>query len=275
VLNERGEPIWRPSEIVKLSSPRLRLLKFNAILLLLVLAGMGLFVVLRPSRPAVEVLPLPNGWPAPKPSMLARWRSVVPGWLWRLRVSLRGPRKVIRLDAAMIGFRDLPETSLAGLWLGAPQFADANGHQVWIVSESKLSRLRNRLERAPANEMVAFPRVDTANGMKAVMSVGSSFSIEGAQHQVGLVMDFLPRILRDSTDLAAIIALTEAVTNRIVAPAGLPESNAVSIQTNLIVAARFQIPKGSGVFLLNESNGTMHGKRIGVMISATLPPVKR
>src|SRR5713226_5211105 len=260
---------------MKLSLPRVRLLKFNAILLLLVFAGMGLFVVLRPSPPAVVVLPLPNGWPAPKASMLARWRAVVPGWLWRLRDSLRGPRKVIRLDAAMIGFRDLPEPSLAGLWLGAPQFADANGHQVWIVSESKLSRLRNRLERAPANEMVAFPRVDPADGMKAVMSVGSSFSIEGAQHQVGLVMDFLPRILRDSTDLTAIIALTEAVNNRIVAPAGLPESNAVSIQTNLIVAARFQIPKGSGVFLLNESDGVMHGKRIGVMISATLPPVKK
>ena len=75
--------------------------------------------------------------------------------------------------------------------------------------------------------------------------------------------------------LTAIIALTEAVTNRIVAPSGLPVSNVVSIQTNLIVAARFQIPKGSGVFLLNESDGVMHGKRIGVMISATLPPVKR
>ncbi len=275
MLDEHGEPIWRPSAIVKLSLPRLRLLKFNAILLLLVFAGMGLFVVLRPSPPAVVVLPLPNGWPAPKSSMLARWRSVVPGWLWRLRDSLRRPRKVIRLDAAMIAFRDLPASSLAGLWLGAPQFADANGHQVWIVGEDKLSRLRNRLERSPANEMVAFPRVDTANGMKAVMSVGSSFSIEGTQHQVGLVVDFLPRILRNCTDLTAIIALTEAVTNRIVAPAGLPESNVVSIQTNLIVAARFQIPKGSGVFLLNESNGAMHGKRIGVMISATLPPAKK
>ncbi len=145
---------------MKLSSPRLRLLKFNAILLLLVFAGMGLFVVLRPSPPAVLVLPLPNGWPAPKPPMLGRWRVVVPGWLWRLRDSLRGPRKVIRLDAAMIGFRDSPESGL-GLWLGAPQFAETNGLQVWIVGESKLSRLRNRLERSPANEMVAFPRVDT------------------------------------------------------------------------------------------------------------------
>jgi hypothetical protein len=260
---------------VKLSSPRLRLLKFNAILLLLVFAGMGLFVVLRPSPPAVVVLPLPNGWPAPKPSVLARWRSVVPGWLWRLRDSLHRPRKVIRLDAAMIGFRDLPASGLAGLWLGAPQFADANGHQVWIVGESKLSRLRNRLERAPANEMVAFPRVDTANGIRAQMFSGGAVYVQGTQCNVGLAMDFLPRVRSDSIDLTTIIALTEAVTNRMVAPAGSPESNVVSIQTNLIVAARIQIPQGSGVFLLDESNRGMHGKRIGVIISATVPQLKK
>jgi len=260
---------------VKLSSPRLRLLKFNAILLLLVFAGMGLFVVLRPSPPAVEVLPLPNGWPAPKPSMLARWRTVVPGWFWRLRGSLRGPRKVIRLDAAIIGFRDLPEPSLAGLWMGAPQFADANGHQVWIVSESKLSRLRNRLERAPANDMVAFARVDTAEGLQTQLFTGGTVYVQGTQLNVGFTVDFLPRVRRDSIDLTTVIALKEALTNRVVASPGLPETNVVSIRTNLIVAARFQIPKGSGVFLLNESDGVMHGKRIGVMISATLPPPKK
>jgi len=275
VLDERGEPISRPAEIVKLSSPRFRLLKFNAILLLLVFAAMGLFVVLRPSPPAVVVLPLPNGLPAPKPSMLARWRAVVPGWLWRLRDSLRGPRKVVRLDAAIIGFDDLPGSSLAALWLGAPQFADTNGHQVWILGESKLSRLRNRLERSPANEMVAFPRVDTADGIEAQIFSGGTVYVQGAQRNVGLAMDFLPRVRRNSTDLTTIIALTEAVTNRTVAPAGLPETDVVSIQTNLIVAARIQIPRGSGVFLLDESTRAMHGKRIGVMISATLPPPKK
>jgi len=259
---------------MKLSSPRLRLLKFNAILLLLVFAGMGLFVVLRPSPPAVLVLPLPNGWPAPKPPMLGRWRVVVPGWLWRLRDSLRGPRKVIRLDAAMIGFRDSPESGL-GLWLGAPQFAETNGLQVWIVGESKLSRLRNRLERSPANEMVAFPRVDTANGIRAQMFSGGAVSVQGTQRNVGLAMDFLPRVRRNSTDLTTIIALTEAMTNHMVASAGLTESNVVSVQTNLILAARIQIPNGSGVFLLNDSNGAMHGKRIGVMISATPPQPKK
>src|SRR5712692_7792080 len=238
---------------MKLSSPRLHLLKFNAILLLLVFAGMGLFVVLRPPPPAVEVLPLPNGWPAPKPSMLARWRAVVPGWLWRLRDAVRGPRKLIRLDAAVIGFKDLRESSLPGLWLGAAQFADANGHQVWIVGESKLSRLRNRLERAPANEMVAFPRVDTADGIQhAQMFTGGTVYVQGVQRNVGLTMDFLPRILRNSTELTTIIALTEAATNRVVASPGLPETSVVSIQTNLIVAARIQIPQGSGVFLLNN-----------------------
>jgi len=274
VFDERGEPICRPSEIMKLSSPRLRLLKFNAILLLLVFAGMGLFVVLRPSPPAVMVLPLPNGWPAPKPPMLGRWRAVVPGWLWRLRDSLRGPRKVIRLDAAMIGFRDLPESGL-GLWLGAPQFAETNGLQVWIVGESKLSRLRNRLERSPANEMVAFPRVDTADGIRAQMFSGGAVSVQGTQRNVGLAMDFLPRVRRNSTDLTTIIALTEAMTNHMVASAGLTESNVVSVQTNLILAARIQIPNGSGVFLLDDSNGVMHGKRIGVMISATPPQPKK
>ncbi len=260
---------------MKLASARLRLLKFNAILLLLIFVGMGLVFVLRPSPPAVVVLPLPNGWPTPRRSLLDTFRGFVPMWLWRVRDSLRGPRKVIRLDAATIGFKDLSESGLPGLWLGAAQFAETNGLQVWIVGESKLSRLRNRLERVPANDMVAFARVDTAEGLQTQLFTGGTVYVQGAQLNVGFTVDFLPRVRRDSIDLTTVIALKEALTNRVVASPGLPETNVVSIQTNLIVAARFQIPKGSGVFLLNESNGAMHGKRIGVMISATLPPVKK
>jgi hypothetical protein len=40
----------------------------------------------------------------------------------------------------------------------------------------------------------------------------------------------------------------------------------ISLQTNLDVAVRLQIPKGSGVFMVNAAPLDPNGKRIGVII---------
>jgi hypothetical protein len=67
----------------------------------------------------------------------------------------------------------------------------------------------------------------------------------------------------DATDLSAVILRTE------------PGSEMPSTRTNLLVSARIQIPKGSGVFLLKNSSEISDGKTFGVLISVTLLPRRK
>jgi len=46
-------------------------------------------------------------------------------------------------------------------------------------------------------------------------------------------------------------------------------AQSVSIRTNVAVAARIQIPKGSGAFLFNDDRGVTNARRVAVMISAS------
>jgi len=43
-------------------------------------------------------------------------------------------------------------------------------------------------------------------------------------------------------------------------------ANSLSIRTNLDIAAKLRIPKGSGLFLLNRQTDGVEGKRFGVLI---------
>ena len=78
-------------------------------------------------------------------------------------------------------------------------------------------------------------------------------------------LDCFPRIRRQSTDLFVDVTFSEATTN----PAGaatLAPPAVISIQTNLDIAARVQIPKGSGVLLLKGVPGDANQKVYGLMI---------
>jgi hypothetical protein len=100
------------------------------------------------------------------------------------------------------------------------------------------------------------------------MSVVNTGSVGGTPSNVGLVLDFLARVRREATDLTTVMTVTEAVTNWQAVTARSVPTNVVSTQTNLALAARIQIPKGSGVFLLQPSQGGTNGKSIAVLISA-------
>jgi len=106
------------------------------------------------------------------------------------------------------------------------------------------------------------------------MYVGNTLSIGATPGNAAVVMDFSPRVRRDSTDLTAFITVSEAMTNQTAPMAGQASINAVSIQTNFAAAARVQIPHGSGVFPLNDGRAVANGKRVGVLISVTLPQPK-
>ena len=103
------------------------------------------------------------------------------------------------------------------------------------------------------------------------MFVGNTISVSGATRDIGLTISFLPRLHRNSTDLTTIITLLAAVTNRSDATIKFAQGDVISIRTNFAEAARIQIPKGSGVFLLDAGDRDTNRKRTGVIISTTFP----
>ncbi len=260
---------WR-SEAARLSTARSRWLQSVSICVALILASLGLVFIFRPSPPVpAVVMPLPDGIPAQKPTLLERSIPPTWGWAWRLKELVFGRIKPITLKAAIIDCGGLSNSVSPVFLLREPQFANTSGLQVWILSEDELDAVCRGLEQTPGNEILARPRVVTGDGIECRLYVGTTLSIDGTQRAVGLNADFLPRLRRDSTDLFVVITHIAAVTNQATATTGLPIAQSVSIRTNVAVAARTQIPKGNGAFLLNEDRGVTNGSRVAVTISAS------
>jgi hypothetical protein len=245
--------------------------------LALVFAVVGLVCWLHPPPPPVVVLPIPEGWPSPRPTLTARLIAKVPMWVWRAKQSLFGPAKAIELDSAIFELRNWPASRLLALSLGKAVFTNSNGLQVWLIEDGELYALRRSLEIERGNKLISRPRVITANQVQANVSVGSTVSAPGTQGWCGVIMDFSPRVRGDSINLTTITIVSEVATNEVAAiPEGSgPPTNLVSIRTNLALAAKFHIPKGSGLFMLNNGRQANTGKTIGILISATqLQPKK-
>jgi hypothetical protein len=264
--------IQRGSSSKIMKSFLFRSISFRLILTLVFLAvAVGVLVVLvRPTLLPVSIIPMPTGFPTRKPTFLDRCQRAVPLWAWRLKDSILGPRQVITLDAAIFEFRGSSDSALSSLSWGRPEYADTNGLRIWMLGESDRGALRRRLEQTPGCRLVSSPRVTTAHGIQSQVSEVNTKLLDGTPSNVGLVLDFLPRVRREATDLTTIMTVTEAVTNWQAVTARSLQTNVVSTQTNLALAARIQIPKGSDVFLLQPNQGGTNGKSIAVLISAKM-----
>src|SRR5439155_8413433 len=122
-----------------------RVNKRRAILMLVCLLGLGVgLLLLRPeSRPPAPVVLLPLPYKAPvRVPMPDRWIPPSWGWLWRLKESILGKRKVISLDIAGFDLEDRSEAFLSALSLRPPDCADTNGIKVWLIGEAEFAGLR-------------------------------------------------------------------------------------------------------------------------------------
>lgn len=215
------------------------------------------------------------------PQPVSLFERVVPfhwSWLWRARDYLRGPRATILLDARIIDCTRLGETALEGL-LPERAFAETNGLRGWVLESSTLTELKRELERNGCPVSMN-QRVQTAHTIQSRQSVGSAVPVQGVSVPVGVVLDLLPLIQRDGTELMSVICVTGAVTNRasdITPTSGaMPSTRAgeITIVTNLNAAARWQLPEGTGLFMLGPvaSKGV---SRLGVIITAKVQRPKK
>jgi hypothetical protein len=242
------------------------------VLLLLACAAVGVVVSLRPPRPApFIVLRQPYHMPVPLRDRLTRWIPATPHWTWawRLEEAMFGKRKAVNLSAEVMSLADLSGPAISSLSLGAASFAHTNGLQVWLLRADELKALREHLKPAPETDRPLRPRISTADGVECQLFQGQSVSLSGPPSQVGLSLGCCARVHADYTDLMACITLSELVTNEAVVPGG--SSPLVSIQTNLDIALRLCIPKGSGFFLFDRSARDSGRKTIGVIIDPPQP----
>jgi hypothetical protein len=252
--------------IMRLFATRSRRLLFAAALVVAVFFGVGLVVVYRPSPPAVVLIPLGDAWTKRKPTFLDRCKARLPMSVWKLKYSLFGPVDRLDLDNAVLSFRNWSETSVSDLSLGNPTFTDTNGLRVWLVDQSELKALRRRVEQTAGSEIVSSPGISTGIGMESQLHVTQKLFIDGTSVDAGVMVDFVPRVRKGRIDLDTIMMASEPLTNAL----GIR-----SIRTNLALAARFQIPHGSGIFLLDAAHDATNRNRFGVMISPTLQKSRR
>ena len=211
--------------------------------------------------------------PPLKLTLFERWTPRTPawGWLWRMRERIWGRAKVIDFGARLMDLTGSSESLPTSLPLANPAFTGTNGLRAWLIPEAELAKLRHDLEEEAAPDLLYSPRITTADGMEARLFSGTTIPVDGLQREVGLSLDVLSRVTAQGTDLITVLALSELGTNK----TGGMSDGAVSIQTNLALAARFQVPKGSGLFLLEETPGRERRKRLAVIVSVKVPSGKR
>jgi hypothetical protein len=244
-------------------------LSLGALLLALVVC---LPLLLRPSTPP-SFLTLRRPFSKPLP-LRDRVESLIPGaslpaWVWHLENVIFGKRKPVNIYGDLFDFSTQAGAGVvSSLSLGAPIYSEPNGFQVWFLGSEDLKAVRQRLKQRPEVDFLNHPRVSTADGVEASVFIGNSISLNGVTNEVGVKMNWFPRVHSHSLDLFAMITLSEALTNQADVSASGLEDRIVSIHTNLDIAARLQIPKGRGVFLVKDSPGEASQRTFGVIIDS-------
>jgi hypothetical protein len=198
------------------------------VFVLALVAGLGLFLLLRPSPPLPVLTPvalLTNGFPAYKPTLFERYVPLNRGWawLWKLRGLVVGTPRPINLSVTILSCSDLPP-----LPAGPPEYAGTNGLRVWFVSDADLVALRNQLLQMPGAQIIAQPRISTSSGVECALQIGS------------LNARFLGHVHSEKLDLYTRLVDAE------------PGGQEGGISTNIDLALRFQVPTTKSVFLLNK-----------------------
>ncbi len=141
---------------------------------------------------------------------------------------------------------NVPTTSASQFELGAPIATNNHGAMVWMLSAAEHTTLREKLKTMPKEMILGSPRVQTAAGTRAGVSM-----LNG---QAGLTMNLMAKASRASWMLTMGATLTESAQ-----PA---TSNLMALQTNFAVTCRAMIPN-AGALVMRSANsivptGTNH-----------------
>jgi hypothetical protein len=222
-----------------------------------------LTVMVAMRAPRVELLTRAAATPNPRLSFLGRWGGPVRSTLRNLRSKLFRPPRAVVISAEV--FECYESFSLAKVPLSPPLAVNQASTRLWLLDTNQWAVLRNNMQSNTA--AIARPSAWTSDGQPAKIFIGESVLIDGSWRQKGIAFDVSARTKSSAVDLTAFLTLTAPFTNSSLV------TNAVSIRTNLAIGARVQIPQGHRLFLLTSN--AANGKRMGVIVSATIPEPKK
>jgi len=192
-----------------------------------------------------------------------------------LRYAVFGKIKSINLDSTIIDFTGLDTSALAGLLLANPDFAGSDGLRVWRLSEADVRGLRQFFKEKPGQILYSV-RDTTGDNTECGTYSGQTAFINGTQQKFGLNVDLLASIRNGTTDLTAVFSFSEAITNSTGGAGDSPYHGAVTVQTNLDFAGRFQLPKEmAGVFVLSAAPASTNHKRIALLLTSSVLQSKK
>lgn len=231
------------------------------------LACLGAWVLLRPKPPVFAELPTPIRMPV---TFRDRVCGVIPtgpgwGWAWRLEQNLFGKRQTINISTRILKLGD-PMTSVGKLLPAQPNFETSGGLQVWLLAKDQLDALRQGLEHDSWNVLLGSQRVATADGITASIARGSELAFS-TNDFVGVRLSCLAVRRKHATDLTYTCTVSELHENTN-GTSSFASSLAPLVRTNLHAAFRAQIPKNSGLFLLQRQAGKASSGAVGMLMDA-------
>lgn len=225
--------------------------KVVVLALLLISAAIPFFILARPPKVApFIVLRQPVQMPRALRDRVTQWipRKKSWAWAWRLQETVLGRRKPVTIRSQVFSFSS--SSPISRLSLGPPSFFDPNGVEVWLLPSEQLPALSEKVAKMWRIESSGFG-LTTSDGTEAQLTSGTTAR--------GIcILTCFPRLRTDALDLIARVVVSG------LAPNG-------SFQTNLDVAFRLQIPKGSGVFILNTNVSDSSQKLAGILIDPPQP----
>lgn len=222
----------------------------------------GCLLSLRPyTGPQIAVAVAPDRLPAPRASWLNR---VVPwswSWFWTFKQVVSGKPRAVNLEATIFRFPPNVELNRFDFSLGEPAYVATNGIKAWVLEENDLKTLSGACLKVPGAEVLAKPRINTADEIQASLFCGQVNVLSSVTNPIGVSFDSYPRMHRTVTDLTTTFLVTEALTN----------GPSLTIRTNMDLTARVQLLRGRGFFLLNSRGNGSDERPIGVIVSAKVP----
>ena len=226
----------------------------------------GVMLLWEPKPAPVLVLKRPFSTPVLLRDQLSRWIPASRSWAWtqRLGDALFGRRAAVSLRTKVF---ELEQPTGMNDDYGLLRLADFSAEgtgAIWFLRSDELKELYRRLQQTAGLQNINAAGITTLEGSSAELFSGDSAFVNGSTNQVGLEIGYLARVRNNGTDLFATVQFSELGTNDL----GEAQSPgpALFIRTNLDIAVRLQIPKGSGVFLLSKPAGGSRGKRVGMII---------
>ena len=256
-------PADSPPDAAPVAPPKSRRRRGGWVALLAVAVGVGLLFALSREPSPVQRGSVPKGWPNQQGTFKNSVVRRMPMWVWRVRDWVRGPRRGVMINAQFIALESWSAEDVKRLGLGAPAFTETNGVRVWLVSSNLVQSTRLTLSLGRGATSLSSPRMQTADGMPAMMISGAPGGKGPNIFSAEAVSSFEPQVRGAGLDLKAILSC-ESPKAAAAAPITHPDP----------VSLRVQIHDGQGVLVVQEKRAGIGGKPLAIWIQAAPMPKK-